>query len=87
MNSQALKLADAHDRHDRLVEYAKERYDVLPLGLRDELSNGTNIVQCSLSVGETHRSLKEVDLPSPTRVVVALANAYTEEVSKTEKKW
>lgn len=54
----------------RFVQNREHWNNVLVFRLRDEFGNGTDNVESSLSVGDTHNSVEEVDSSLFSRVVV-----------------
>lgn len=57
-----------HRRHishiDRFIYYSEYQDERLIFGLRYEFSDGTNVVEHSLSVRQTHYAMQKVDLAS-----------------------
>jgi len=69
LQSQQRGLSDF--RHTTFVHDTKDRDNILPLGLRDELGEDADIVQSALSVGHAHGASEEVDCPELATVVPA----------------
>ena len=53
----------------RFVDDTEHRNDVPVLRLGDKLGEDTNVIQSTLSIGDTHRSVEVVDGTKPSRVV------------------
>lgn len=66
---QRSELILANARDDRFVDDAEHRDDGSPFGLSDELGDDTDVLQSSLSIGETHGTVQEVDLTTCVKIL------------------
>ena len=57
------------------VGYSEHNHNIAILGLRDEFGNYPNIIQGSLCICQSHRSVKHVDRTELPRVVPAILTA------------
>mgnify|MGYP007051645246 CR=1 FL=1 len=71
VRSQAAQGILADGGLQRLVEDAEHHNNILPLRLRDELGEDTDVVERALSVGVTHSAIEEVEFASLATVVVS----------------
>lgn len=76
LDLQRRELTAAHDRALRLVQDTEHGYDILVLRLRDELSKRTNDVEGPLSVGVSHRSVKETSSAQTTGVIPTVLTTW-----------
>lgn len=67
-----------------LIEESKHLDNRSVLGLSNELSEGTDVVERSLSVGKTHGTVHPVDRPLATRVVPAVYNSVSKDFQAAE---
>lgn len=75
MHVQAAKGGSTNGGHQGLVQNTEHGDDVLPLRLRDEFRDDTNVVEGALSVGETHDTVEEVVLAGLSTMVVSVGRS------------
>lgn len=69
----------AHSNRPRLIRLVEDRehgHDILVLILTNELSQCTNIIERSLSVGHSHHAVQEVDRSLFRRVIVSVLRSW-----------
>ena len=69
MHSQLSQSGRSHSGTTRFVEDAKHLNDILILRLADKLRQSPDMVQCSLSVGETHNTSQPAYAAQSTGVI------------------
>ena len=65
----------ANGRTKGLVGDTEHHDNITVLRLGDELGDDTDVVECALCVGDTHRTVQNIDLTNPSRVVPAILRA------------
>jgi hypothetical protein len=61
--------------HHGLVHNTEHNNNILVLRLADKLSQGANVVECALGVGDAHHTIEEINLAKVAGVIPPILGA------------